>query len=92
MRIDRTPAHEQEYAGLIAAITKREGLLPLDRGGVARVIEEGMRLAEDHSKLSILFGEIADIVREAAHWAEAEGASVVTAEHVSRSVRERIER
>ncbi|HEU0073726.1 MAG TPA: ATP-binding protein [Dehalococcoidia bacterium] len=89
MRIDRTPQHELEYAGLIAAVTKREGLPPLDRGGVARVVEQGMRLAEDHNKLSILFGEISDVVREAAHWAGSEGASVVTAEHVERSIRER---
>jgi lon-related putative ATP-dependent protease len=92
MRIDRTPAHEQDYAGLIAAVTQREGLLPLDRTGVARVVEEGMRMADDHNKLSILFGEIADIVREAAHWAHGDGATVVTAEHVSRAVQERHER
>ena len=89
MRIDRTPEHELEYAGLIAAVTKREGLPALDRGAVARIVEQGMRLAEDHNKLSILFGEIADIVREAAHWARSEGASVVSAGHVERSVRER---
>jgi lon-related putative ATP-dependent protease len=92
MRIDRTPQHELEYAGLIAAVTKREGLPPLDRGGVARVVEQGMRLAEDHNKLSILFGEITDVVREAAHWASLEGAPVVTADHVERSVRERKQR
>jgi lon-related putative ATP-dependent protease len=92
MRIDRTPEHELEYAGLIASVTKREGLPPLDRGAVARVIEEGMRLAEDHTKLSILFGEICDIVREAAHWARSEGAPVVGAEHVDRSVRKRKQR
>jgi predicted ATP-dependent protease len=51
-----------------------------------------MRLAEDHTKLSILFGEICDIVREAAHWARSEGAPVVGAEHVDRSVRKRKQR
>jgi predicted ATP-dependent protease len=60
--------------------------LPLDRSAVARVVEEGIRLAEDHDKLSIRFGDITDIVREAAHWAEAEGASVVTALHVKRAI------
>jgi lon-related putative ATP-dependent protease len=92
MRIERTPEHEREYAGLIAAVTKKEGLPPLDRGAVARVIEQGMRLAEDHSKLSILFGEIADVVREAAHWAEADGATVIAASHIDRSIHERKQR
>jgi lon-related putative ATP-dependent protease len=89
MRIDRTPQHELEYAGLIAAVTKQEDLPPLDRGAVARVVEQGMRLAEDHNKLSILFGELSDVVREAAHWARLEGATVVTGDHVERSVQER---
>ncbi len=92
MRIDRTPKHEQEYAGLIAGVTKRENLLPLDRGAVAKVIEQGMRLADDHNKLSILFGDIADVVREASHWAGQSGSKVVTAEHVSHSIRARNER
>jgi lon-related putative ATP-dependent protease len=92
MRIDRTPEHELEYAGLIAAVTKAEGLPPLDRGAVARIVEQGVRLAEDHSKLSILFGDIADVVREAAHWAKTDGASVIAAVHVERSIRERKQR
>ncbi len=92
LHIDRTPEHEAEYAGLVAAVTKRERLLALDREAVARVVEEGMRLADDHNKLSIRFGELTDVVREAAHWARNEGATVVTADHVDRAVRERIYR
>jgi predicted ATP-dependent protease len=56
------------------------------------VIEEGMRLAADHNKLSIRFGDILDIVREASHWARQQGAKVVTAEQVGHAVRERIQR
>ena len=41
--ITRTPEHEQAFAGLIAAITQRENLLPLNPEAVARVVEEGMR-------------------------------------------------
>jgi predicted ATP-dependent protease len=92
MRIERTPANEQDYAGLIAAVTTKEHLLPLDRAAVARVVEEGMRMAEDHNKLSILFGEICDIVREAVHWARMEGATVVSVVHVRRAVHERKDR
>jgi lon-related putative ATP-dependent protease len=92
MRIDRTPEHEMEYAGLIAAVTQHEGLPPLDRGAVARVVEQGMRLAEDHTKLSILFGEITDVVREAAHWAGSDGAGVVDATHVERAIQQRKQR
>jgi lon-related putative ATP-dependent protease len=89
MHIDRTPDHERQYAGLVAAVTRREGLPPLDRAAVARVVEEGMRLAQDHNKLSIRFGDLTDIVREAGHWARQEGAAIVGQAHVDRAVRER---
>jgi lon-related putative ATP-dependent protease len=92
MRIDRTSENERAYAGLIAGVAKRENLPPLDRGAVARLVEEGMRMADDHTKLSILFGTISDIVREAAHLARQEESPVITASHVSRSVRQRHER
>jgi lon-related putative ATP-dependent protease len=92
MHIDRTPENERDYAGLIAAVTKREGLRPLDREAVALVIEEGMRMAEDHTKLSIRFGEITDIVREASYWAGEEGSEIVHGDHIRRAVRERVER
>ncbi len=92
MHIDRTDEHEQAYAGLIAAMTQREELLPLDKGAVARIVDEGIRLAEDHNKLSVRFGELTDIVREAAHWAQESGASAVGQEHVVRTVRERLQR
>ncbi len=92
MHIDRTDEHEQAYAGLIAAMTQREDLLPLDKSAVARVVDEGIRLAEDHNKLSVRFGELTDIVRESAHWARQSGATAVGREHVSRTVRERVQR
>jgi lon-related putative ATP-dependent protease len=88
-KIDRTPENEAAYAALIAAVTQREGLLPLDRGAVARLVEEGMRMASDHSKLSIQFGDITDIVRESSHWARLEGASAVTADHIRHTVAKR---
>jgi lon-related putative ATP-dependent protease len=92
MRIDRTPEHEEDYAGLIASVTQREELPPMDRAGVARVVDEGMRLAEDHHKLSILFGVISDIVREAAYWARENGEDVIGETHVSRAIAARNER
>jgi lon-related putative ATP-dependent protease len=92
LHIDRTPEHERQYAGLIAAMTRREGLPPLDKAAVGRIVDEGVRLAEDHNKLSIRFGAITDTVREAAYWAARAGSPVVTAEHVQRAVDERTHR
>jgi predicted ATP-dependent protease len=49
---------------------------------VARVIEYGSRLASDQDKLSTRFGEIADLIREAAHRAARNTHSAVTADDV----------
>ena len=92
MHIDRTPEHEQAYAGLVAALTKREELLPLDRRAVARIVDEGTRMAEDHTKLSVRFGELTDIVRQSAHWARQSDSPVVTQEHVARAIHGRLQR
>ena len=92
LRIDRTPEHQTDYAALLAAVTQRENLPPVDRSGVARVVEEGMRLADDHNKLSVLFGVISDIVREGAYWARQSASPVITAEHISHAIAARNER
>jgi lon-related putative ATP-dependent protease len=81
-RMDRTPANEQAYATFAATITQLDNTLPFDRAAVARVVEHGSRLAGDQDKLSTRFGEIADLIREAAHSAAQAGQPTVTAAHV----------
>jgi lon-related putative ATP-dependent protease len=81
-RMDRTPANEQAYAAFVATITQLDQALPFQRAAAARVIEYGSRLAGDQDKLSTRFGEIADLVREAAHEASQDGRQSVAVEHV----------
>jgi lon-related putative ATP-dependent protease len=92
LHIDRTEEHEMAYAGLIAAVSKREDLLPFDRAAVARIVEEGMRLADDHTKLSIKFGELTDVMREASFYARNDGKATVGEPEISRAVIERVYR
>jgi lon-related putative ATP-dependent protease len=92
LHIDRTPEHEQAFAGLIAAVSKREDLLPFAPDAVARIIEEGMRLADDHNKLSIRFGDLTDVMREASFYARGDGRDKVMQQDVGRAVRERVYR
>jgi lon-related putative ATP-dependent protease len=89
LHINRSPEHERAYAGVVAGVTKRESLVPFDRSAVARIVEEGARLADHQDKLSIRFGELTDIVREAAYWARKDGATVATAEHVRQALKGR---
>jgi len=90
--IPRSKANDTAYARLIAAIVKGHELLPVDAKGVARLIEEGARLASDREKLSIEIGRVADIVREADYWARAAGRDVISREDVQRAVTEHTQR
>jgi lon-related putative ATP-dependent protease len=67
-------------------------LKPFDRSGVAAVVEYGSRLAEDQTKLSTRFGEVADIMTEASYWATHRASDVVRREDVARAIEEKIYR
>lgn len=90
--ISRTDDNQQSYARLIAAIVKRHELRHVDATGVARLIDEGSRLADDREKLSIEVGNLADLIREADYWAGQMGQEMVSNEAVGRAIEERIQR
>ena len=62
------------------------------RDAVARVVEQGLRAAEHQGRVSTHRQEIVDLVREAHHWARAQHAEQVRAEHVARAAAEKIYR
>ncbi|GAB4462235.1 MAG: hypothetical protein Kow00120_29120 [Anaerolineae bacterium] len=87
--MERTPENEDRIAQFIAARCKEDGLPHFDRTGVARVVDYGSRLAEDQYKLSTRFGDITDLIREAAYWARHNKHKVVTGADVERAISER---
>lgn len=80
------------YARLIAALARREQLLPFDRGAVARAIEHASRLACDAGRLSLRVRELADLLHEADYWARSAGRNVATGDDVQRAIDEKIYR
>jgi predicted ATP-dependent protease len=90
--ISRTSENDQAYARLIASIVREHSLKPFDSSGVARLIDEGARLADDREKLSIEIGLIADIAREADYWSGEAKRKLTTREDVARAVVERVQR
>lgn len=74
------------YARLIAAIVKREELLPFDRSAIARIIEHSARLVADSARLTAHMQTVVDLLEEADHWAGEDGAAVVTAAHVQQAI------
>src|SRR5262249_15402965 len=71
---------------------KEHRLRPLDAAAVARVIDEGARLAEDREKLSIELGRISDIVREADYWASQAKRKVTGRQDVVKAIEEQLQR
>ena len=85
----RTPENELTYAQFIRSLTSEEGLLPFQAEAVARVVEFGSRLAGYQARLSTLFGQIADLVREASYWARQAGEAHVRRADVLTALRKR---
>ena len=89
-RMDRTDENIQKYASFVACLCKEEKLRSMDRKGVAKIVEVGSRLAEHQNKLSSLFSDIADLIREASYWASKTYSNIVSEEHVQKAIDERI--
>ncbi|MEO8651396.1 MAG: ATP-binding protein [Hyphomicrobiaceae bacterium] len=90
--IDRSIENDRAYARLIASIVQEHKLKPLDAPAVARVIEEGARLAADREKLSIEIGRVADLVREADYWSGQAGRTVTSRQDITQAIDESIQR
>ncbi|HET7768739.1 MAG TPA: AAA family ATPase [Chloroflexota bacterium] len=86
--IERTPGNERAYAAFVSAQVRAHRLPPFRAEAVAGVLERAARLAEHQERLSTAFSDLAEVVVEAAHWARAEGASMVGAPHVRRALAE----
>jgi len=84
----RTPENEQAYALFVRARCVEHNLPPFDAGAVAQIVEYGSRAVEDQTKLSTQFGDIADLIIEAAHWAQKANRAEVTAADVRKALEE----
>ena len=91
--MERTEANVLDYASFVCALCTKEGLLPMDREGVSKLVEHGSRLAEDQNKLSTRFAAISDVIREAGYFRKARTAlSSITAGHVRKALDEKMHR
>lgn len=83
---------ERDYARFLRSRARTDGLREFDAAAIARVIEYGARLAEDQTRLSTRFGEVAGLAAEAGHWAAQAGSDLVSGEHVEQAIAHRIRR
>jgi len=79
-----------KYASRVGELVRREGLPPFAGDALARIVQFGMRLAGDRTRLLATMEPIDDLARESAYYAQSEGANSVAAVHVERALRERM--
>jgi lon-related putative ATP-dependent protease len=91
-QVERDEGSHMAYARLVATLARQERLRAFDRGGVARVVERGSRLAGDAGKLTTHMESIVDLLREADHFAAEAGHAAVAAADVERAVAAQIRR
>ncbi len=84
--VERTPGTEQGYAALLGGLARREGLRPLDPGGVARTIDHSCRLTGDAERLSLHADRLLDLLGEADHVAAQRGGDAIGGEDVRQAI------
>ncbi len=90
--VERSTEIVAAYARRIAGIVAENDLKPVDAKGVALLIDEAARKAGGNGKVSTEIGHIADLCREADHWAQSAGRDVTSGADVERALKERRER
>ena len=79
------------YAARVGALARREQLPEFDGPALQRIVEFGMRLAGDRTRVVSMLEPIDDLAREAAYFAHGAGAAaIVTAADVDRALSERV--
>jgi predicted ATP-dependent protease len=90
--MDRTDRSLSQLAAFISRQVREHQLLHFDPAAVAEVANFASRLIEDRDKVSTQFTRITDVLCESNHWARQAKAKTVGAEHVRRTIDEKVYR
>ena len=78
-----------QYASFIKKACDEKNLKPLDKSGIASLVEYGVRVAGRQKKITTMFHRITDVLGEANYWANQEGSSLITEKHVEKAIQNR---
>ena len=88
----RNSENMTKIARFIKRFVDREKTLEFDISAVCAVIEYSSRFAERQDKLSTRFNYLAEILGEAHTWAQLENATIITNEHIKKTIYEKEQR
>ena len=89
---DDAPLNEknlQDLARFVHGYCEDDELPHLDKFAVARLAEYSTRVSTNQNRISTRFGELAQVIAEAATWARLDKAKVVTADYIDKALEER---
>ena len=86
------PENQKLYARLIGNLVRKDNLRPFDRCAVARVFEHSARMVADGEKLTTQMRDVANLLREADHWAAEAGKDLVTEDVVQKAIDAQVHR
>ena len=86
--VQKSPDTVQQYARFIARVCKEEGLLPFTSKGVATIVEYGEKYVSNKEKLSIRFGPLLGVLKEADYWARNNKARLISDRYVVKAFHE----
>ena len=88
----RTDENMLKLANFVHGFSKKEGMLPLDKEAMAKIVEFASRISDDKEKLSTRFNEIGEIIAESSTWAKLSKKKIITADFIDKTLKERIDR
>ncbi|HET7405104.1 MAG TPA: ATP-binding protein [Candidatus Bathyarchaeia archaeon] len=90
--IERNDKNQKTYGSFVHSLCEKEGLNHLEALALAKIIEYGSRLAEDQTKLSTKFPQIADLIREASFYSNQDGSKIIREAHIRKAMNEKVYR
>jgi lon-related putative ATP-dependent protease len=83
---DRNDANCGALMRLLASVARADKLKQLDRAGAARILDEAARMTGDAEKITVRTSRLADLMREADHFAGEAGRSLIGAADIASAV------
>ena len=90
--VEWTAENVETLSAFISRWVATNDLKHIDRGGVARLVEEAARWQDDQRKLSTRLRDVADLTTEASYWAGRQSHQLVQSDDVERAVSEKVRR
>jgi len=91
-RIDRGKKSIADFSRLLAGIAKKENLKPLNKSGMAAIIEQAVRMTDDQERITLRVGPLADLLREANYVANKAKHRAIGREDVRTAIEQQINR